>query len=556
MLTNMKIGKRLFVVFGILLGLFGCAALVAIAAFSQVGGTLVSVQNWTAKTTLAKDHIQLLKNVVLEVGMVASADERGAQQAHLARIVAARPIYLANFENLKQSVGSESARVMIAAIETATDEARVLDNAVLDLAKAGKAAEARRLFADKVPPALAKMEAACNELIVHRQSAMDAANARATRMIALANAALILGSVLSLGVAALLATLLTRGITVPLHEAMGHLAAMAGGDLRREVPGVQLARRDEVGDMARAIQKAIKSLRAVFQEVNQGGQMMAAAATELSVLSTQMAEGTRGTSTRAATVAAAAEEMSVNAHSVAAGMEQATASLGGITDLTSQMTHTIAEIAGNSEKARSITTEANRQAEGMGAHMKDLGRAALDIGKVTEAINSISSQTNLLALNATIEAARAGAAGKGFAVVAGEIKALAQQTAAATEDIKGKVSAIQKTTAGAVEDIGRISGVIREVTDLVSTIATAIEEQSAVTRDIAGNLGQASLGVQDANERVAQSSTVTMSIARDISGVDQSTTELAAGVDQVRASALDLSRLAEQLNRTAQGFQV
>ena len=148
MLTNMKIGKRLFVVFGILLGLFGCAALVAIAAFSQVGGTLVSVQNWTAKTTLAKDHIQLLKNVVLEVGMVASADERGAQQAHLARIVAARPIYLANFENLKQSVGSESARVMIAAIETATDETRVLDNAVLDLAKAGKAAEARRLFAE------------------------------------------------------------------------------------------------------------------------------------------------------------------------------------------------------------------------------------------------------------------------------------------------------------------------------------------------------------------------------------------------------------------------
>jgi len=219
------------------------------------------------------------------------------------------------------------------------------------------------------------------------------------------------------------------------------------------------------------------------------------------------------------------------------------------------MTATIAEIAGNSEKARSITGEANRQAEGMGVLMKELGRAAQEIGKVTETITTISSQTNLLALNATIEAARAGTAGKGFAVVAGEIKELAQQTARATEDIKAKITDIQTSTSGAVEDIQRISAVIRDVSDIVSTIATAIEEQSVVTRDIAGNLAQASVGVQDASHRVSQGSLVSQSIAKEIAGVDHATNEIATGVEQVKASAADLSRLAEHLNQTVQTFR-
>ena len=556
MLTNLKIGRRLFLGFGLLVAMMVAAAGLAALAFQSVGGAVVDVENRAEKTFLAKDHMLLLQNVVVSVGVIVSADDKRTQQEYLERIATARPIYLANFEKLKNSASSAGAKTLIDEVEASTNELKGIDNTVLELAKAGKGVEARRLYVDKAQPSLRRLDGSCARLVAYRQNQMDEALASARRTTSGAQMVLLFGTVLTLGLAGLLAFVLTRGISAPLREAMVHLEDMAGGDLRTELSGAQLARRDEIGDMARAMDKTMRSLRSAFSNVNQGSQAMAAAATELSVLATQMADGTRQTSQRASTVAAAAEEMSVNSHSVAAGMEHATLSLGDITDLTSQMTGTIAEIAGNSERARSITSEANRQAEGMTIHMKDLGRAAQDIGKVTEAINSISSQTNLLALNATIEAARAGAAGKGFAVVAGEIKALAQQTAAATEDIKGKISAIQKTTSGAVEDIQSIAGVIREVSDLVATIATAIEEQSAVTRDIAGNLGRASLGVRDANERVAESSTVTGSIARDIAGVEQSAQEIATGVDQVRASATDLSRLAEQLNRTVQAFQV
>jgi methyl-accepting chemotaxis protein len=180
---------------------------------------------------------------------------------------------------------------------------------------------------------------------------------------------------------------------------------------------------------------------------------------------------------------------------------------------------------------RSITGPLARTVAYLG---RKLGMAAREIGKVTETITEISSQTNLLALNATIEAARAGAAGKGFAVVAGEIKALAQQTAKATDDIR--------------------AWIVMEVSAIVTSIALAIEEQSTATKDIARNIAVASIGVNDANARVAESSHVSREIAKDIVSVDQPAREMASGSDCVRTSAGELSSVAEGLRVTVSRF--
>jgi methyl-accepting chemotaxis protein len=271
--------------------------------------------------------------------------------------------------------------------------------------------------------------------------------------------------------------------------------------------------------------------------------------------STGMTSGSRNASDKAHSVAAAAEEMSSNIASVAEGMEQTTANLAHVASATEQMTSTIGEIAQNSEKARRITGEATRQAAGITERINQLGQAAREIGMVTEAITQISAQTNLLALNATIEAARAGPAGKGFAVVATEIKALAQQTAKATEDIKGRIAGVQSATAGGVAEIGKVSEVILEVSEIVASIAAAIEEQSIATRDIARNIAEASGGVAEANSRVSETSVVSREIAKDIVGVDHAAGEMASGSDHVRASAGDLSTVAEALRATVARFQ-
>ena len=313
----------------------------------------------------------------------------------------------------------------------------------------------------------------------------------------------------------LIAVLIRR----PVNALKERTTAIAQGDLTQEIPGALLARQDEIGDLARALRDLSTALRTSLLEVLNSTGTLGVMSAGLFATSQRLTAGAKGTSARADTVAAAAEESSANTVSVAAGMEQASTNLSSVAAATEELSATMAEIAGNSARARAVGEQASAQAQAVATVVQELGQAAQAIGKVTETITHISAQTNLLALNATIEAARAGAAGKGFAVVAHEIKELARQTAAATEDIKAKISGVQTSTASAIVDIEKISGVIREVGQLVASIATAIEEQTAVTKDVAVNVAQASTGIQDANERVAQTASVSKDIAKDIAEV-------------------------------------
>jgi len=355
---------------------------------------------------------------------------------------------------------------------------------------------------------------------------------------------------LGLGFGAYLAT---RSIRGPLSQAVLVMQKIAKGDLTGEI---RRTGNDEVGDMAVAMRTMSGALRGVLREVAESAQTLSTTSTQLAANSGQIADHSREASEKAHSVAAAAEQMSSNVSSVAAGMEQTTINLIQVSSHTDQMTATIREIAGNSEKARQVTEAAMEQAARITTQMNQLGLAAREIGKVTETISEISSQTNLLALNAAIEAARAGSAGKGFSVVASEIKQLAQQTAAATEDIKTRVARVQSSTAGGIAEIEKISGVIHEVTEIVTSIAAAIEEQATATKDIARNILEASTGVRDANLRVSESSQATQEIAREIVAVDRAAGRMAEGSGQVRNSASELSQVAEHLLHAMSRFQV
>jgi methyl-accepting chemotaxis protein len=277
--------------------------------------------------------------------------------------------------------------------------------------------------------------------------------------------------------------------------------------------------------------------------------MVARSAHRLTIASNQVVS-------KAGIVAAAAEEMNASTATVAQGMERTSDNLQSVATAVEEMTSTVGEIAHNSEKAHVTTNDAAKKVGQFSMMMKNLGQAALEIDQVTEAINNISSQTNLLALNATIEAARAGTAGKGFAVVASEIKQLAEQTATATKEIKGKIATIQKSTADAVADIEKIVDVIRDVNEIVVNIASAIQEQSTVTQDIAGNIANASDGVQDANSQVAQTSIVSASIAKEIAELSGNATDGISASREENISAATLAQLAEQFGQMVSKFQI
>ncbi len=313
---------------------------------------------------------------------------------------------------------------------------------------------------------------------------------------------------------------------------------------------------DEVGDMTVAMRKMSGELRKMMGEIAGTVGILFSTSAELVTDSNSVANGSSEVSQKARSVSGSADSMAANIQCVVAAMEQTATNLSFVSTSAEDMSTTIGEIAVNSEKARRITGAATAQAAEINQQMNSLGEVALEIGKVTETINEISAQTNLLALNATIEAARAGSAGKGFAVVATEIKALAQQTAAATEDIKGRIQRVQDSARSGIGAIEQISKVIGEITEIVSCIAAAIEEQSAVTKEMSRNISEASTGVRDANHQVAQSSLVTKGIVSDISDVDQAAGRMASGGKHVETSAAQLSAIAGQLRSSMAAFRI
>ncbi|MEM7204122.1 MAG: PAS domain S-box protein [Planctomycetota bacterium] len=257
----------------------------------------------------------------------------------------------------------------------------------------------------------------------------------------------------------------------------------------------------------------------VERNVEETATGLAGAAEELTSMSHQMSATAEETSAQANTVSAAAEEVSHNIQTVATGAEELEAS--------------IKEIAQNANEAAKVATKAVEVASATNTTVNKLGESSAEIGQVIKVITSIAQQTNLLALNATIEAARAGEAGKGFAVVANEVKELAKETAKATEDISQKIEAIQTDTKGAVDAIGEIGTIIERINDIQTTIAGAVEEQTATTNEIGRNIAQAAKGSGE--------------IAENITGVAEAAKSTSEGAAGSQKAAAELSELAAGL---------
>ena len=347
--------------------------------------------------------------------------------------------------------------------------------------------------------------------------------------------------------------LVRASLLKPLQATGEFLERMATGDMSGRV---EVRSTDELGQMQTHLNNMAASLRGIVTEIAERAKVLMGSSAELENMSDGLLKNAEELSHKSNTVATASEEMNANMNNVAAAMEQASINVGTVATAAEEMSSTIHEIAGNTDKTREVTQRAVDKATSASERVDKLGVAAREIGKVTEAINAISSQTNLLALNATIEAARAGDAGKGFAVVANEIKELANQTATATDEIRQRIEGIQSSTASTVEEIAQVMAVIGEVRDYVATIAAAVEQQSAATREIAENVGQASMGIQEVNENVSQASMVTGEIAKDIVQVSEASGHISGNSTELKQSSENLSLLAAALEQLVKKFKL
>ncbi len=364
---------------------------------------------------------------------------------------------------------------------------------------------------------------------------------------------IILSAIIFIGIAAL-CVLIIFGIGSSLNTMIVNFedVAKGEGDLTKRIT---INSKDELATLGDLFNLFMEKLQKIIQQLSGDSEKVDASSTELVTIATDLAGNANSTSDMAGNVTKASEEMSANLASVAASMEESSDNATMVASAAEEMNATINEIAQNAEKARNISeTAANKTSEAEGS-MSVLNQAAQSIGKVTDTIAEISDQTNLLALNATIEAARAGEAGKGFAVVANEIKELANQTVAATNDIREQIDNVQNNTDATVGTIKDVSGVIQDVNEIVSTIAAAVTEQSAATQEIVSNISSLSMSIQEANENVRQGSQVAKNITEDIEGVNSATDQMKNGSDQVMESADKMSTMAEEMKKIVQTFK-
>lgn len=337
--------------------------------------------------------------------------------------------------------------------------------------------------------------------------------------------ALVLLGLVIPAVVMIIGSLILRGVTQPLSRVMQVLDAVSRGDLTQVA---SLNGSDEIGKMGRALDQTLRHLCSTMRGVVHDADQLASASQTVANVSQEMGVVAERTSSQGANVSMASGEVSRNVQTVASAMEQVSVS--------------IAEIAKNASEAARVATEAVQVADETHGIVAKLGESSVDIGNVIKVITSIAQQTNLLALNATIEAARAGEAGKGFAVVANEVKELAKQTAAATEDISQRIGAIQSDTQGAVGAISRISEIINQVNDISNTIAGAVEEQTAMTSEIGRSVSEAA----GASNEIAQSLTGFVEAAQGTS----------AGAGSAQSAAAELAEMAATLRRRMERFKL
>ena len=348
--------------------------------------------------------------------------------------------------------------------------------------------------------------------------------------------------------------LLARSILRPLREMTEIVRRLGEGDLRLR-PQAQIGR-DEIGQMQSQLYEVVKRLRGILGGIRRDSDTMSADARAQAEASLRLSDISNQNETAAQAVVGSSLDASLTLRRIAEGAGQTVQNINTVSAALEEMSSSIGEISRSAGQTRSMSKAAADGANAAARNMQELAQSSQEIGGVIEAIVEISEQTKLLALNATIEAARAGEAGKGFAVVAGEVKELAKAAADATDSIRQRVDSIRRSSQQASEGIATVNISVQELDTSFDAIASAVEEQSAVTQEITRSIVQALQGSKDVNDNLTQANRQVEKIHQDAACIQEKGQELLVIASQVDGQAKGLSSLSVRLGKEMATFRL
>ncbi|MFZ5735593.1 MAG: methyl-accepting chemotaxis protein [Pseudomonadota bacterium] len=556
MFAKLSIRAKITAVLAFLLvTMLGIGAL-SVTSMRSINASAVDMRtNWLPSIRLLSDlKIQLLsyRSILRSHFLELTADGKAAAEKRLDTAVKTIARIRQDYEKL---INSPEERALYDAWvrQWGEYESGVQEVIALSRASVGKyPAEAQKLNEEKYLPLGQKADAILNKDIELNNKGVDVAGVAAERQYA--TTFLLLGIIICaagmIGVA--VGWYLVRDVSRGIDSIVSPMQALGQGDLAVDVP--HRGEATEIGKMADALQvfkEALVAKRAADQAAAREaddkiarGQRVDTITRDFETMIAEIVEAVSSASTEleasAGTLTSTAERAQQLTTMVAAASEEASTNVQSVASATEEMSSSIGEISRQVQESARIANAAVDQAQKTNDRVGELAKAAARIGDVVELINTIAGQTNLLALNATIEAARAGEAGRGFAVVASEVKALAEQTAKATGEISQQIGGIQTATQESVGAIKEIGDTIGKMSEIASTIASAVEQQGAATQEISRNVQQAASGTQQ--------------VSSNITDVQRGATETGSASSQVLSAAQSLSQDSNRLKLEVSKF--